>query len=302
MKSVGDPQLHTQVTIPNIVRTDDEPALRQRRPGAVEIVATQAVSDVIADNRPVLACLLGRQRIGKSVCALALAETWPKERTLRVWDFDPAAPQPDSRTLSWFLPGVEKSDKRDDYSRIEWLKERTAEMVEAVQAGTPFDVVLDFGGIEETLKRFSKELEFVETLEGFGIKVVALHIVGPDVADLRFLREVEETGVFRPKAAALIVNEALIDPMVKLGDACAEVGASPAAMKFVERGGVPAVMPVMPHIAKVEKLVEQNGPLSLRALTRPSKDRLGLWDAKVLERWLDAKVPVMREALAGVLP
>jgi hypothetical protein len=255
-----------------------------------------------ASDGPVLACFLGRQRIGKSVTALALAETWPADRTLQVWDFDPAAAQEDGRTLSWFLPSARKPDAFGDQARLEWLKDRADDMIGAHLEGRPFDAICDFGGVEETLKRFSGQFRLVESLEEFGVKVVAIHVVGPDVADLRFLREVETTGVFKPKRAAIVLNEALVDPNQSVADAFKEVVSSPIVTEFRARGGVGGIMPTLVQMTKIEKLLEKHGPLPFQSLARPDRERLGFLDAKMVQQWRDVKLPKLREQLSEILP
>lgn len=252
------------------------------------------------DRGPVLACFLGRQRIGKSVTAWALEATWPKDRTLQVWDFDPAALQEDGRTLSWLLPSAKRPDKPDDQSRIEWLRERADEMIGAVLDGKPFDVICDFGGIEEMLKRFAGKFEFVTALEGFGIRVVAIHVAGPEVADLRFLHQVESTGAFRPKLAALVLNEGIVHEDQDPETAFTGVLSSPVVTEFRKRGGVIGTMPVLFQMPKIVKLREEKGPIGLRDFTVAATG-LGHLESRLVRIWLDEKVPKLRGRLGSCL-
>jgi hypothetical protein len=250
---------------------------------------------------PVLACFLGRQRIGKSVTAWALKAISPETLPVQVWDFDPAALQEDGRTLSWLLPSAMKPTKPDDQSRIEWLRERTDEMIGAVLDGKPFNVFCDFGGIEEMLKRFSGKFEFVTALEEFGIRVVAIHVVGPEVADLRFLHQVESTGAFKPKLAALVLNEGMVHEDQDPEAAFSGVLSSPVVSEFRKRGGVIGTMPVLFQMPKIVKLREEKGPAPLRDFTIAATG-LGHLESRLVRIWLDEKVPKLRERLGVCIP
>lgn len=260
------------------------------------------VSAASPSTSPVLACFLGRQRIGKSVAAWALAETWPADRKLQVWDFDPAVNQEDGRTLSWLMPSALKPDKAHDQGRTDWLRERIDAMIGAHLSGSPFDVICDFGGVEETVKRFLGQFSLVQSLESVGLCVSAIHVIGPEIADLRFLSDVETSGVFRPKLAAAVMNEKHLSLDESPQEAFQDVAGSPVAKQFAKRGGKFAFMPYLFQMPRIIAIREKKGPISLRDAAVQSADRLGFLDAWKVKEWLEVKVPALRKQLEGCLP
>ena len=68
-----------------------------------------------------------------------------------------------------------------------------------------FDSVLDLAGGDPLVRLLARETELVPTLERRGIRIVLWQVLGPDVADLDYLKLSIEAGLFAP-ATLLVLN------------------------------------------------------------------------------------------------
>lgn len=108
-------------------------------------------------------------------------------------------------TLSAYFQDVVSPPSADDRDVREWLNAFLEQQIER-----RFTAVLDLGGGDLILKRVARELRLVEFLGQYGIRPVAVHLLGADQDDLAYLQDVETGGVFAPDATILILNEALV--------------------------------------------------------------------------------------------
>ena len=62
------------------------------------------------------------------------------------------------------------------------------------------------GGSTDALARLVAEVPIVPTLEDEGVRVVVVHVVGPDLADLDYLDRFEQDDLFAPEATLICVS------------------------------------------------------------------------------------------------
>ncbi|KAF2174337.1 hypothetical protein K469DRAFT_695104 [Zopfia rhizophila CBS 207.26] len=156
-----------------------------------------------AELMPVTIVAVGRQRVGKTTLLNATAQYYRKRgANLQVWNADH---QNTTNNLTAFHGDAVSAPSGSMSDVVDWLEERIRD-----QTRHRYDVILDVGGGETALNRLVQELRLVEALERRKIRVVGVHLLGPDPADLDYLRRFMESRTFMPKATLMVMNEGLI--------------------------------------------------------------------------------------------
>ena len=249
-----------------------------------------------ATARTKLVVALGRGKTGKSVFLRWVTESAREAGAdVRVLDADP-----DNKALSSCFPDAETLPPGDGEDRRLWLEDRLNAMVEAAKSGKGgYHAVLDVGGNDRLLRALGAEVGLVDLLEESGIDTVAVHMLGPDEADLRYLEDVEATGSFKPKSVVLVLNAGLLRTGQSVNVAFRPIMDSAIAKRVLsdERGGKWAMMPSLACIREVD----QSGIRSFREAATAVK-QIGLFNARRIAFWLDRDMPELRAKLAGFLP
>ena len=118
------------------------------------------------------------------------------------------------------------------------------------QAETRMSLLLDMGGGDQVFKRFAASLDLAALLQAEGIMPVALHFFGPDIDDLGYLRDIEESGAFCPAQTVLVLNAGLIKDTRPVDVAFAGMREHPIYLAALKRGAKEIVLrlvrPVIP--------------------------------------------------------
>jgi hypothetical protein len=247
-------------------------------------------TDAVGMGRPKLVVTLGRGRTGKSVFLAWLAEA--VSGRLLVVDADPPVLSdrfPQAETLP---AGMDGEDRRV------WVEGQIERMIEI--AGTPdqADMLLDVGGNDILLKRLGRELKLAEMLAAAGVDPVAVHMIGPDDADLGYLREVEDRGLFCPAMTILVLNKKLVKDGRSHEAAFAPVLQSEIVGKVLARGGR---IVSMPSLACMDE-IEAKGVTPRQAMERWRDIKLGLFNLTRVRLWVEDDMPAMRAKVADWLP
>ena len=196
----------------------------------------------VVEETPKLIVTHGRGGTGKSTFARLLIERAHETgRPPTVADADRT-----NATLPKFFDDVLRPPSTDDKSVTDWL-----DAVVNAQAEQRVTVVLDMGGGDQVFKRFAIELQLVDMLLEAGIEPVALHMLGPDLDDLAYLRDIEDSTAFCPPHTALVLNEGLIRDSRPREVAFTAVRDSPAYRAAVKRGCVEIWFPRLGCMAAV---------------------------------------------------
>jgi hypothetical protein len=250
----------------------------------------------VAVERPKLVVTVGRGKTGKSAFLRWVAETAlaTGTRPIRVFDADIH-----NATLKRCFDHAEAPPSLDDEDRRTWVEARLSEMVEAVASNDPFDAVLDLGGNDLLLKRLGFEVGLVELLDSSGVELVGVHMIGPDVADLRYLEDVERSGLFRPKRLVLVLNTGLVKTLQNPAVAFKPILESEIIRDVTSaaRGGKLVSMPALMCMAEIE----QKGLKSFSAAAA-APQVIGLFNTKRVAYWLERDMQAVRQQLAGYLP
>ena len=93
------------------------------------------------------------------------------------------------------------SERREDVKA--WLEERFLDIAER-----RYDALLDVGGGDTPLTQLVEDVPVAAALAELGVRVVVVHVLGPDVADLDYLDRFER-NLFMPEAVGLSFAEAM---------------------------------------------------------------------------------------------
>lgn len=254
-----------------------------------------AVMERPAQRRPRMVVALGRGKVGKSVFLTWLAESSARACPLRIVDADPNNP-----VLVTRFPDAVAPEGEGPEERRMWLEREFERLIERAGTAEQEDMLLDVGGNDQLLKRMGGEMKLADLLIENGVDPVAVHIVGPDEADLRYLEDVENRGLFCPPMTVLVLNEGLVssgrDPLkvyeTTLSSDVVRKVTSPA------RGGKLVFMPELACLREIEA----KGCTPGRAMTEWRAINLGLFNHTRVNRWMREQMPAMRAELEGWLP
>jgi hypothetical protein len=221
----------------------------------------------------------GRGKVGKSVTL-----RWIIEEMLSrggepvIADADRTNPT----LLSFFAHATRPASAEDDDVRL-WLNDLVDTQIEKRTT-----VFLDLGGGDQMLKQWSRELDLAAFLEQHGITPVLLHLLGSDVDDLAYLRDLET--VYAPKQTALILNEGMVPAGRSAASVFEPVVADPIFKAAMKRGAKVVRLPRLGCMQEVDRrrlsfeAAEQPG-----GLTPTMRQMVTLWRRAVP----DALAPVL---------
>lgn len=200
------------------------------------------------EGLPVLIMLLGRGRVGKTATATTLAQFFRAlGSNLQVWNADQ---QNTTHSLSRFhRDALEPPIGSSFEDRKRWLEDR----IQDQQRGR-FDALIDFPGGDSTVLKLAQETRLIRLLQRMGIRPVAIHVVGPEKADLDYLRHMAASGVFMPEATIIILNGGLVQSGQSVDQAFAEIMGDAALKDAVSRGAVVVTMPALPCMSEIMDL------------------------------------------------
>lgn len=260
--------------------------------GKIEKLTAEPVIEDEADAaKPVLLVGLGRGRVGKSTVLRLLVERARNAgRDVIVADYDTRNP-----TLSASFADARSPLSGDPAVIKDGLGVLLNEMAERRRS-----LVLDLGGGDRALEEFGRDLALVEFCDAVGISPVAVHVVGPDLDDLRHVANIERTGHFRPERTLIVLNEALVRQGASTAGAFDALLGSPEWRALTERGAKPVVLRRLPCMGD---LAWKGLGIFDAAAGRPGVDGapLGPVGAFMVKQWLKAWEKEIEE-WAGWMP
>lgn len=163
-------------------------------------------------RRPVCAVRLGRGRLGGSTgMDLFIQRARFHGRRVKPLDGDLR-----SRTLATLYPvhaadgspipdgaSMPRSEDMKDY--VAWLKPEFDRMVE-----DGVSVALDLGGGERVMQEFVQDFPLSDYCDDFGVDLLPIFFLGPDIEDLNHVVQVMRTGALRSSHMLLVLNEGVI--------------------------------------------------------------------------------------------
>jgi hypothetical protein len=149
------------------------------------------------------ALICGRGRVGKTVVANSYVQFCRScGARLEVWNADR---QNETHTLNLFHADASRPATDGGSEKGFWFEANLDR-----QARERFDAVLDMAGGDPMVRHLARDVRLVETMQRRGLRAVAWHVLGPEAADLDYLRLSMAGELFTPPATVLVVNTGLL--------------------------------------------------------------------------------------------
>jgi len=243
----------------------------------------QDVTGPVEDRRPILFIVVGRQRVGKTTFLNTTVQfVRGHGGTVVVWNADTMnttynLSQFSADVLQPASPGVEDVKS--------WLEERFGHLVQH-----RYDAMLDIGGGETPLARLVEEVPIVNTLERLGIRVVLVHVVGPETADLDYLARFMAEKLLSPEATLIVLNKGLILTGRSANVAFANVQQHRA---FLEAAKSNAQVVLMPKLSCMSQVTDRHLTFAdaMNGVIRPGMEFLSFFDQERVSIWWKRELP-----------
>ena len=227
--------------------------------------------DVLPAEQPKMVVTHGRGGTGKSTGVRILKERADEAgRPVVIADADRT-----NATLGAFYSDVLRPEFPDEKTVADWLDELVN-----TQAETRMSLLLDMGGGDQVFKRFAASLDLAALLQAEGITPVALHFFSPDIDDLAYLLDIEQSGAFCPPQTVLVLNAGLIKDARPIDVAFAELREHSIYRAALKRGAREIVLPRLSCMQEVN-----SRRLSFlgaeKALGLTNRQRVAMWRREV---------------------
>lgn len=197
-----------------------------------------------ADQWPVLFVGYGRQRVGKTTLLNTIAQALRQRGAeFKIWNADQLNT---TYNLNLFHSDVLNPPSTDFEDIKVWLEDRIQDQIDG-----QYDAVLDITGGESPLSRIVQEVPIVKTLESQGIRVVVAHVIGPEQADVDYLKRVMANSLFTPEATLIILNGGLVMPGRSVTGAFAAIYEHPVIVDALAKNAVIVQMPALGCMSQV---------------------------------------------------
>jgi hypothetical protein len=244
-----------------------------------------------AQRKPVLIIALGRGRVGKTVFLNSVAQFYrPRGARLEIWNIDQ---HNNMHSLNQFFPDVRVPPGFQPLSCQRWLEEQIQD-----QQAKGYDVVLDVGGNDTMIKKLALDADLAATLEMSGIRPVGVHVIGPDPADLEYLRQVANNKLFVPEATLIVLNAGLVPEGLSAEPAFEHVFSDPSVMSAIRAGGCAVLMP---GLETMQSVVDRGMTFSEAVSMgyKIAENPLRMFDRARTRKWWDEKMPDFFSKIPG---
>lgn len=108
-----------------------------------------------------------------------------------------------------------------------------------------YDAILDPGGGQLALNRLDQEVGLADALTKRGVRLVAIHTLGPDLEDLDYLDALAGMEFYASAATIFVLNVGLAPKGLLASTAFRRVREHPALLAALRSGAKVAVMPAL---------------------------------------------------------
>ena len=249
---------------------------------------TNAVSE---QRLPILMVVVGRQRVGKTTVVNTIIQRVREAGgQMQIWNADN---NNTSYNLGMFYDDVLSPSSTIPGDIRTWMEERLAD-----QILHRFDAMLDVGGGDTPFTKLIQEIPFIDELEAEGIRVVVVHVVGPEQADVDYLQAFAKADILQSKATLIFFNTGLVMGDSTIKSAFAPIENHPAIVEAIHAGAQVVIFPRLGCMSEVT-----NRALTFReattALEKGGHSSMARFDRTRVRMWFDKAVP---EALEDVPP
>lgn len=235
------------------------------------------------DRRPILIIVVGRQRVGKTTLLNTTVQFLRAHGgEVVVWNADKL-----NRTysLSNFSQDVLEPPSADSEDVKAWLEERFTHLAEH-----RYDAVLDIGGGDTPLARLVEEVPIVRTLERRGIRVLLVHVVGPEMADLDYLERFLADSLLAPEATLIVLNDGLVLTGRSAEFAFANIRQHDALIDAALNG---AKVVLMPKLSCMSQVTDRGLTFAdaMNGVNKPGVPPLSFFDQERVAVWWERDLP-----------
>jgi hypothetical protein len=249
-------------------------------------------SEAYVDRRPILFVCVGRQRVGKTTFLNTMIQALREQGSdLVIWNADLLNI---TYSLSLFHTGVLEPPSADFEDVQAWLEERIQDQIEG-----QYDAVLDVGGGESPLRRLVQEIPIVHTMERRGIRIVLAHVIGPEQADVDYLKHFTTQELFAPEATLIVLNAGLVISGRSAGNAFAAINRHPVLLNALANG---AELVMMPPLSCMSQVTDRGLTFAEAAegVTKGGHPRLSFFDQERVAIWWRKAVPTFIESIPAL--
>ncbi|MBB4200890.1 hypothetical protein CCR94_00985 [Rhodoblastus sphagnicola] len=232
-------------------------------------------------NESVVLMVLGRQRVGKTSFLNTITQ-YLRERgsEFEIWDGD-------RQNMSYNLSLFHRDALRPVSSAPEevkrWLEERFISLPEHGRSA-----VLDVGGGDTPLARLVEELPVAEMLESVGVRVVLVHVVGPETADLDYLEHYSSNDLFVSQHTLVVTNGGLVLSGRSSKAAFEPLMKHRAIRRVLSNSGQ---VVEFPRLACMSEVTDRG--LTFKEVLAEVNPPLGMFDTARVRKWWAKDLPVM---------
>ena len=232
------------------------------------------------------AIVCGRGRVGKTVIANTLVQFCRQRGArLEVWNSDQQKSRPivsDLFHADALRPATDDGEeKRLWFERESWPAKKIKER---------FDVVFDMAGGDPMIRHLARDVRLVKSMERRGTRAVAWHVLGPEPADLDYLKLSMEGGLFMPAATLVVLNTGLVTSGRSVDAAFAELCGHEVVLDALNKG---AKMVWFPRLICMGAVVDQGLTFeeASQGVTKPGHEPLSFTDETRVEIFFEDEVP-----------
>jgi hypothetical protein len=245
-----------------------------------------------SDRRPVLFIGVGRQRVGKTTFLNTVIQAMREQGAqFVIWNADLLNV---TYNLPLFHDDVLEPPSAEFEDVKSWLEERIQDQIEG-----QYNAFLDVGGGDTALSRLVREIPIVQTLEKQGIRVVLAHVIGPEQADVDYLRHFTAQELFAPEATLIVLNAGLVMSGRSASNAFSAIKGHPIVTDALVHGAKLVMMPPLSCMSQVtdrgltfadaaEGVVKGDHP----RLSFFDQERVAIWWTKAVPAFIDAIPPL----------
>jgi hypothetical protein len=231
----------------------------------------------------VLWVAVGRQRVGKTTLLNTAIQYFRAHgSSIEIWNADQ---QNRTHSLSTFFPDALVPPGGGLMDNRMWIEQR---LVDQSQRG--YHAVLDAGGGATGFSNLIEDVPILDILKASNIHVVAVYNLGTEQADLDFMTQCAESGLFVPERTVIVLNAGLVLSGRSAANAFAPI-MEHDALKAATRGGAKVVM--MPALSCMSEVTDRGLTFAEAAsgIVRPGQTPMSLFDPVRVREWWTKKVP-----------
>jgi len=224
-------------------------------------------------NKPKLIIAAGRGKTGKStILRLALEQCIGRGGTPVIADGDRMNP-----TLLANFPDARRPRSGEDEDVRRWLNALVDEQIENRST-----VFLDLGGGDQSLRLWARELDLAPFLVEHGIVPVLLHVLGSDLDDLTYLRDLET--IYAPHHTAIVLNEGMVPSGWSAEAAFEPFFTRPEFTAAVDRGARVVRMPRLGCMQQIDRCRLSFADAE-QGKVKPGQDKIGPTMRQMISIW-----------------